>query len=57
MIIPIEVKAGTKGQMQSMHLFMRERNLAKGIRVSMENFSTYDSIQTIPLYAVHRIRG
>ena len=54
-IIPIEVKAGTKGQMQSMHIFMKERNLSKGIRVSLENFSTYDNIQTIPLYAVFRI--
>jgi len=36
-IVSIEVKAGTKGQMQSMFLFMDER----GIRVSLENFSTF----------------
>lgn len=54
-LIPIEVKAGTKGQMQSMHIFMEERHCLRGIRVSMENFSNYDRIQTIPLYAVNRI--
>ena len=54
-VVPIEVKAGTKGQMQSMYIFMQERDCTKGIRVSMENFSTYDHIQTIPLYAVNRI--
>jgi predicted AAA+ superfamily ATPase len=54
-IIPIEVKSGTKGQMQSLHLFLSERDLALGIRVSTENFTEYDKIMTIPLYAVNRI--
>lgn len=54
-IIPVEVKSGTKGQMQSLHLFLAERNLPKGIRVSTENFAEYGSIMTIPLYAVSRI--
>ncbi len=54
-VLPVEVKAGTKGQMQSIGLFMRERNLAKGIRISLENFSQYQNIQVLPLYAVTRI--
>jgi predicted AAA+ superfamily ATPase len=54
-ILPIEVKAGTKGQMQSMHLFLNERNLEKGIRISQENFDDYGKIITIPIYAVNRI--
>jgi len=54
-IIPVEVKSGTKGQMQSLHLFLSERNLPKGIRVSTENFTEYGAIATIPLYAVSRI--
>jgi predicted AAA+ superfamily ATPase len=54
-IIPIEVKSGTKGQMQSLHLFLAERSLPLGIRVSTENFTEYDKIMTIPLYAVSRI--
>ncbi|MBC8346346.1 MAG: AAA family ATPase [Candidatus Marinimicrobia bacterium] len=51
-IMPIEVKAGTKGQMQSMHLFLKEKNLKKGIRISMENFGRYGAISIVPLYAV-----
>ncbi|MBI5528851.1 MAG: ATP-binding protein [Deltaproteobacteria bacterium] len=54
-IVPVEVKAGTRGQMQSMRLFMEERGLEKGIRVSMENFSKYDRIETVPLYAAGRL--
>jgi hypothetical protein len=54
-IVPVEVKAGTKGQMQSMYRFMNERKLKKGIRVSLENFAEYDRVETIPLYAVQRL--
>jgi hypothetical protein len=54
-IIPIEVKTGTRGQMQSLHLFLSERSLPLGIRISSENFSTYSNIQTVPLYAVSQV--
>ncbi len=54
-ILPIEVKSGTKGQMQSLHLFLKERNLSGGVRVSLENFTSYGSVVTCPLYAVKRL--
>lgn len=54
-IIPIEVKAGLKGQMQSLYLFLDEKKLPMGLRISSENFAEYDKIKTIPLYAVPRI--
>jgi predicted AAA+ superfamily ATPase len=54
-IIPIEVKAGTKGQMQSLHIFLSERDLPWGIRISGENFATYANIKTIPLYAISQV--
>lgn len=54
-VIPIEVKSGSRGQMQSMHVFLSERNLEQGLRVSGENFTAYDKIKTIPLYAVKNI--
>jgi len=54
-IIPIEVKAGTKGSMQSLNIFMTEKGLSKGVRVSTENFSEYDNIEVYPLYAVENI--
>ena len=51
-IIPIEVKAGTKGAMQSMHLFMKEKKSSLGLRLSLENFSQFDAIKVLPLYAI-----
>ena len=54
-ILPIEVKAGTKGQMQSLHRFMEEKGSTKGIRVSSENFGSYGQILVVPLYAVAEI--
>ena len=55
LICPIEVKAGTKGSMRSMHLFLDEKKKKKGIRLSMENFSSYGNIDVYPLYAVDNI--
>jgi predicted AAA+ superfamily ATPase len=51
-ILPIEVKSGTKGAMQSMYLFLEEKNLNKGIRTSLENFGQIPNVQIIPLYAL-----
>lgn len=51
-IIPIEVKSGTKGSMQSMYLFLEEKKIDFGIRFSLENFSEMEKIKIIPLYAV-----
>lgn len=54
-VVPVEVKAGTRGQMQSMFIFLSERNLDEGLRISGENFAVYDKIKTIPIYAVKNI--
>jgi len=51
-IIPIEVKSGSIGKMQSLHLFMNEKKSAYGIRTSLENFTQYDHIKVYPLYAI-----
>ncbi len=58
-IIPIEVKAGTRGSMQSLHLFLEERKniVSRGIRFSGENFAKYDKILVIPAYAVSNLYG
>ena len=53
--MPIEVKSGSTGKMQSMNLFLNERNASKGIRVSLENFSRYDQIEIVPLYAISNL--
>lgn len=54
-IIPIEVKAGTKGSMQSMYLFLKEKNSNWGVRLSLENFSELPQIKIYPLYAVRNM--
>jgi len=51
-IVPIEVKSGKQGKMQSMHLFMKEKNSKAGIRTSLENFAVYDKIKVVPLYGI-----
>ena len=51
-IIPIEVKSGTTGKMQSLHQFMNEKKSEYGIRTSLENFVQYDKIKVFPLYAI-----
>jgi hypothetical protein len=54
-VIPVEVKSGTKGSMQSLFIFMNERNLDSGIRISAENFAKYGKIFVLPVYAAEDI--
>ena len=54
-IVPVEVKAGTKGSMQSMFLFLTEKQQQYGIRCSMENFGEFQNVKIYPLYAVEKI--
>ena len=49
-IIPIEVKAGLKGPMKSMRMFLNERNQSKGIRISQEKPGVINGINIIPIY-------
>jgi len=57
-IIPVEVKSGGTGAMKSMHLFLHERSLNLGIRLSQENIARYGGIQVLPAYlAGHLARG
>ena len=51
-IIPVEIKSGGTGKMQSLNLFINEKKSRKGIRISLENFSQYGKITVVPLYAV-----
>ena len=54
-IIPIEVKSGTKGSMQSMYVFLNEKKSNKGIRTSLENFGMIEKIDIVPLYSISEI--
>lgn len=51
-IVPVEIKSGYSGKMQSMRLFMKEKNLNRGIRCSLENFGRDGNIEIVPLYAI-----
>ena len=54
-IIPIEVKSGKHGKMQSLNIFLKEKHISKGIRMSQENFCNYGNIEIYPLYAVSNL--
>lgn len=67
-IVPIEVKAASKGSMKSLYSFLTDKrsqikrqdslqdNLSsQGIRISAENFSKLNEVLVVPLYAVKEI--
>jgi hypothetical protein len=51
-IVPIEVKSGVQGGMQSMRIFLEEKQSPYGIRSSLENFGKLPNIKIIPVYAI-----
>jgi len=52
-VVPIEVKAGTRGAMRSMRLFLDSHpDVPQGIRTSLEPFAEYGNIRIVPLYAL-----
>lgn len=68
--LPIEVKAGTSGKMKSLRFFMNKKDLATGIRSSLENFGLLEipdtdktghqvsrTIGILPLYAMWRLQN
>ena len=56
-ILPIEVKASGKGSMQSLRSYLSSHTLSPfGVRVSLENYGSYDDIRVCPVYSAHKIR-
>lgn len=51
-VIPLEVKSGCRGSMQSMQRFLDTHPSPYGIRTAMEPFARYKNITVIPLYAL-----
>lgn len=55
-IIPIEVKSGAGSTLKSMHLFLESHEQSPyGIRFSTQNFSIYQKIHSMPLYAIFKL--
>lgn len=66
-VLPIEIKSGVSGKMKSLIMFMKNKNLQRGIRTFLENFSRIEIhdaelssqpyvIKIIPLYALCNYR-
>jgi hypothetical protein len=52
-IIPIEVKSGKGTTLKSMHVFLENHpHSPYGVRFSTQNYSVYQNIRSLPLYAV-----
>ena len=65
-IVPVEIKASTSGSMQSLWLFMRKKHLNQAVRCSLENFGTFEyvdsqdegnvrHVEICPLYALSNV--
>lgn len=46
-ILPVEIKSGVQGGMQSLYLFMREKKLVEAVRSSLENFGQFVYVNSI----------
>ncbi len=59
-VLPIEVKSGISGKIESLRLFMQKKGLTNGVRTSLENFNVLTiqdnevvrEIEIIPIYAI-----
>lgn len=54
-IIPLEVKAGSTGSLKSLHIFLKEKHLDIGIRVSDLPLKKEKDILTIPFYLLSQL--
>lgn len=54
-LLPVEIKSSGKGSMQSLRQFLKEKGKEFGYRFSLENFSKYENIRALPLYAVSNL--
>lgn len=54
-ILPVEVKSGVRGAMKSLRIFLAEKRIDAGVRVSLENFAALPDVRIVPLYAIHRL--
>lgn len=54
-ILPLEVKQGGRGGMKSLHLFLQEKRMRRGLKVSRHGFSDDGTVVNIPFYALERL--
>lgn len=51
-IVPIEVKAGAVGSLRSLQVFLEEKQIPFGVRISELPFSSLDKLLTLPFYLI-----
>ena len=51
-VLPVEVKAGRRGAMKSLHMLMAEKGLPLGLRTSQENLGSLGDVRIIPHYMI-----
>ncbi len=54
-VLPVEVKAGHTGRLKSLRIFMKEKKVPFGIRISQLPLSYENDILSIPFYLIHRL--
>lgn len=55
LIVPIEVKAGAIGSLKSLKLFLTERKLPLGIRISEHPLGYEQNVLSVPLYLIEQL--
>ncbi len=60
-IIPIEVKAGKTGRLKSLHIFMKEKSVPLGVKISSQlpginQVAEGNTIISMPLYMINQLR-
>ncbi len=55
-IIPIEVKSGKTGRLKSLQIFLQEKNIPMGVKVSQEPLGKSGNVLSLPLYMVGELK-
>lgn len=55
LIVPVEVKAGATGSLRSIKIFLSEKKIPLGVRISEHPFSLEQQILSIPLYLISEL--
>ncbi len=54
-IVPIEVKGGSTGRLRSIKLFMEEKGIPLGVRISQSSLKLENGILSVPFYLIHAL--
>ena len=55
-ILPVEVKSGTTGRLKSLKMYLEEKNVSLGIRISKNELEFSNEILSVPFYMISQIK-